>query len=52
MAVATADVADSLGADATQVTGVSKGSSTTEQTGNVGGTGLAGDYGTLILKAW
>ena len=46
-----ADVADSLGADATQVTGVSKGSSTTEQTGNVGGTGLAGDYGTLILKS-
>ena len=46
-----ADVADSLGADATQVTGVSKGSSTTEQTGNVGGTGLAGDYGTLILNS-
>ena len=45
------DVADSLGADATQVTGVSKGSSTTEQTGNVGGTGLAGDYGTLILNS-
>ena len=46
-----ADVADSLGADATQVTGVSKGSSTTEQTDNVGGTGLAGDYGTLILNS-
>ncbi|MDI0638885.1 VCBS domain-containing protein [Escherichia coli] len=45
------DVADRLGADATQVTGVSKGSSTTEQTGNVGGTGLAGDYGTLILNS-
>ncbi|MCG6651856.1 hypothetical protein GHT87_15670, partial [Acinetobacter baumannii] len=45
------DVADSLGTDATQVTGVSKGSSTTEQTGNVGGTGLAGDYGTLILNS-
>ncbi|WP_284079644.1 VCBS domain-containing protein [Acinetobacter nosocomialis] len=45
-----ADVADRLGADATQVTGVSKGSSTTEQTDNVGGTGLAGDYGTLILN--
>ncbi|WP_461949364.1 VCBS domain-containing protein [Acinetobacter baumannii] len=46
-----ADVADRLGADATQVTGVSKGSSTTEQTDNVGGTGLAGDYGTLILNS-
>ena len=46
-----ADVADRLGADATPVTGVSKGSSTTEQTDNVGGTGLAGDYGTLILNS-
>lgn len=46
-----ADVADRLGVDATQVTGVSKGSSTTEQTDNVGGTGLAGDYGTLILNS-
>ncbi|WP_314341480.1 VCBS domain-containing protein, partial [Acinetobacter guillouiae] len=45
-----ADVADRLGVDATQVTGVSKGSSTTEQTDNVGRTGLAGDYGTLILN--
>ncbi|MEF3818818.1 VCBS domain-containing protein, partial [Acinetobacter baumannii] len=45
-----ADVADRLGVDGTQVTGVSKGSSTTEQTDNVGATGLAGDYGTLILN--
>ncbi|RKG29704.1 hypothetical protein D7V21_16980, partial [Acinetobacter guerrae] len=46
-----ADVADHLGADATQVTGVSKGTATTEQTGHVGGTGLAGDYGTLVLNS-
>ncbi|MDT0513189.1 MULTISPECIES: VCBS domain-containing protein, partial [unclassified Halomonas] len=46
---------DVVGADnataATVVTGVAKGSATGEQSGNVGGTGVTGDYGTLVLNA-
>jgi len=42
---------DEIGADATNVTGVAKGDVSGEQSGGVGGTGVAGDYGTLTLNS-
>ena len=48
--VITGTGADTLGADATTVTGVAAGTPASAS-GNVGGAGVAGTYGTLILNA-